>query len=364
MPDKPSTIKLTRGVPPVEVFPTEQLETCSRTVLEKHGDIVLQYGPARGFPPLLEVVAEEYRVEPEQVLLGQGSLQLQDFVARLLLQPGAPVYVEEPSYDRAVTILKRAGGRVVALPLLGDGLDMDALARRLENEKPGLFYVVPNFQNPSGSVMSLPKRERLVELACQHRFWIIEDDPYRRLRYRGEDLPSLYSLAPDRVLAMSSYSKLLSPGLRVGLCVGVKEIMNPLTKMAEDTYINPSYFNQAIVYDYIRRGWMEPNVERLKALYRPRLDTMLAALDAEMDDLATWTRPDGGFFIGLTLNFPVGADTLLARAKEHGLVLSDGRGFFANRGGDNFVRLPFCALTRTEIEEGIARLAQVARALA
>ncbi len=360
----PPTIKLTRGVPPVEVFPTDQLETCSRAVLDKYGDVVLQYGPARGFLLLLEVIAEEYGVEPAQVLLGQGSLQLQDFVARLLLKDGDLVYVEEPSYDRAVTILKRAGSRVIALPLLDDGPDMDVLSRRLEHEKPVLFYVVPNFQNPSGSVMSLDKRQRLADLARQHRFWIIEDDPYRRLRYRGEELPSLYTLAPDRVLAMSSYSKLLSPGLRVGLCVGDKAVMGSLTQMAEDTYINPSYFNQAIVYDYIRRGWMGPNIERLKALYEPRLDTMLAALDAHMADLATWTRPDGGFFIGMSLNFPVDADRLLAKAREQGLVLSDGRGFFANGGGDDFVRLPFCALTRPEIEQGIARLARVARELA
>lgn len=364
MSDTRTTIKLTRGVPPVEVFPTAQLETCSRAVLAKYGDVVLQYGPSRGFPPLLEFIAQEYGVETNQVLLGQGSLQLQDFVARLLIKPGDVVYVEEPSYDRAVTVLRRAGAQVVALPLQEDGPDMDALTQRLAQETPVLFYVVPTFQNPSGSVMSLEKRQQLAALARQHGFWIIEDDPYRRLRYRGEDLPSLYSLAPDRVLTMSSYSKLLSPGLRVGLCVGDQEIMIRLTKMAEDTYINPSYFNQAIVYDYIQRDWMEPNIERLKALYLPRLDTMLEALDAHISELASWQRPDGGFFIGMTLNFDVNADELLAQAKATNLILSDGRGFFANGGGDDFVRLPFCALTRPEIQAGIARLAQVLRMLA
>ena len=359
-----SIVKLTRGVPPVECFPTAQLSKCAATVLTEYGDVVLQYGPSRGFPALRALIAQEMGVNDDQVIIGQGSLQLQDFCARMLCAPGAIAYVEEPSYDRTLTVLRRVGAQVIGLPLEEDGPDVDAVETRLRNgDRPVLFYLIPDFQNPSGTVLSLEKRRRIVGLAREYGFWIIEDAPYRRLRYRGGELPTLFDLAPERVLHMSSYSKLISPGLRVGYVVTPESLSPGLAKMAEDTYINPSYFNQAIVSEFIHRGWLEPHIAELKALYEPRLDAMLGALDADLADMATWRRPDGGFFVGMTLNAGVCAEDLLKRAREVNLLLTDGRGFFANGGGDNFVRLPFCALTPNEIKVGITRLADVVRAL-
>ncbi len=357
-----SLIKLTRGVPPVECFPTSQLSECACVVLAEHGHEVLQYGSSRGFPALCALIAQETGVSDDQIIIGQGSLQLQDFCARMLCQPGAIVYVEEPSYDRTLTVLRRAGAQVVGFPLEDDGPDVDVIGARLEGgERPVIFYLIPDFQNPTGTVLSLEKRQRIADLAQEYGFWIIEDVPYRRLRYRGEGKPTLLELAPERVLQMSSYSKLISPGLRVGYIIAPEPLATNLAKMAEDTYINPSYFNQAIVAEFIQRGWLEPHVASLRALYEPRLDAMLGALDAYLADLATWRRPDGGFFVGMTLNADVRAGDLLKRAREANLLLTDGRGFFANGGGDNFIRLPFCALTPDEIEVGIARLARVVR---
>ena len=359
-----SLIKLTRGVPPVEAFPTAQLSECAVAVLENHGDVVLQYGPSRGFPALREIIAAETDVSVDQVIVGQGSLQLLDLCARMLIEPGAVAYVEQPSYDRTVTVLRRAGARVVGFPLDDDGPDVDAVEDRLRGgDVPVLFYVVPDFQNPSGTVLSLHKRQRLAELARAYGFWIAEDVPYRRLRYRGQDQPTIFSLAPDRVIQMSSYSKLISPGLRVGTVVVPEPLAGRLAKMAEDTYINASYFNQAIVAEFVQRGWLEPQIARLRTLYEPRLDATLGALDAHMADLATWRRPDGGFFVGMELNAALRAEDLLDRARDANLILTDGRGFFADGGGDNFVRLPFCALTPDEIEEGISRLVRVVRTL-
>lgn len=357
-------IKLTRGVPPVESFPTEQLSECATAVLAKQGDVVLQYGPSRGFPALRALIAQETGVDDDQVIVGQGSLQLQDLCARMLVKAGDIAYAEEPSYDRALTVLERAGARVVSLPLEDDGPDMDAVQARLRSdERPVLFYLIPDFQNPSGTVLSRQKRQRIAELAQEYEFWIVEDVPYRRLRYRGEDFPTLFDLAPDRVIQMSSYSKLISPGLRVGYAIVPEQLMDRVAKMAEDTYINASYLNQAMVAEFIQRGWLEPQIANLKALYEPRLDAMLKALDVHMADLAHWRKPDGGFFVGMMLHANVHAEGLLSRAREANLQLTDGRGFFANGGGDNFVRLPFCALTPDEIETGIARLAEVARDL-
>jgi 2-aminoadipate transaminase len=360
-----SEIKLTRGVPPVESFPTPQISECAVAVLAEHGDVVLQYGPSRGFPALRALIAREAGVHQDRVILGQGSLQLQDLCARMLVKPGDVVYAEEPSYDRALTVMRRAGAQLVGWPLDDDGPDVEALAARLrDGERPALFYVIPDFQNPSGTVLSRDKRERLADLARQYAFWVIEDVPYRKLRYRGHELPSLFQLAPDRVLQMSSYSKLISPGLRVGYVIAPEPLADRLARMAEDTYVNASYLNQAIVHEFIRRGWLEPQIERLKALYEPRLDALLDALQAPLADLATWHKPDGGFFVGMTLDADVQAAELLEQGRAAGLALTDGRGFFANGGGDSFVRLPFCALTPQEIQEGIARLAAVVRALA
>ena len=311
------------------------------------------------------MIADDKGVDPNRVIVGQGSLQLQDLCARMFVSPGDPVYVEEPTYDRALTIVRRAGARVVGFDLERDGVDVEAVASRLDaGEKPVLFYVIPDFQNPSGAILSGEKRQRIAELARTYGFWIVEDVPYRRLRYRGEELPSLLDLAPDRVLQMSSYSKLISPGLRVGYVILPESLVDPLAEMAEDTYINASYLNQAIVADFIRRGWLEPQIKQIKGIYEPRLYATLSALQEHMADLATWREPDGGFFVGVTLNGDVDTDELLRRAGGENLALTDGRGFFVDRAkGNSFVRLPFCALTAQQIEEGVGRLADVVRSL-
>ncbi len=355
-----SVIPFTRGVPPAEAFPKAQLAECVHTVLMEYGDEVLQYAPSRGFAPLRALIAQEAGAHEDEVILGQGSLQLLDLLARFSLRPGDLAWVEEPSYDRAVTVLRRTGAQVVGFPLQDDGPDVEAIERRLHaGDRPVLLYLVPDFQNPSGVVLSAAKRRRIAELAQEYGFWVVEDIPYRRLRYRGEDLPTIRDFAPDRTVQMSSYSKLISPGLRVGYFVAPRPLADSMAKWAEDTYVNPSYFNHALIYEFVRRGWMEPHLEFLKSLYRPRLEALLDALDEHFAGRARWYRPEGGFFVGMFLDGDVQADDLLRRAREAGLQLTDGRGFFANGGGDGFIRLPFCALTPEKIREGIARLAQV-----
>ena len=361
-----SLIKLTRGVPPEEGLPVDQLEACADHVLLVHGYDVLQYGEAQGYPALRELIAQEHRVEPDRVIVGQGSLQLQDLCARMLLEPGDLVYVEEPTYDRTLTVFRRAAAQVEGFVLDKDGVDVEAVARRLEEgQNPILFYLIPDFQNPSGTLLSLEKRQEIVDLARAHDFWIIEDAPYRKLRYRGEDLPTLHQLAPDRVLHMSSYSKLISPGLRVGYVITPEPLVDGLSEMAEDTYISPSYLNQAMVAEFIRRGWLDEQIAALKEVYEPRLYTTLGSLQKHMGGLATWRQPEGGFFVGVTLNGEVNTDALLSRADDANLALTDGRGFFVNEANGNaFVRLPFCALTPGQIGEGVKRLAGVVRSLA
>ncbi len=350
-------IAFTRGVPPVESFPIKRLEECAQAVLERDGNRLLQYGKAAGYEPLRERLTAQYSVSKGQIIVGSGSLQLLDTLVRVSLQPQDYVFLEQPTYDRVLTIFRRSGTQLEGINLHNGLLDMTQLEEKLRSGlRPRYFYLIPDFQNPSGAVMPLAARRKLIELSKTYGFYLIEDGPYRDLRYHGQALPSLFELAPERVIYMSSYSKLISPGLRVGFMLLPPELVESVRKFAEDTYINASYLNQAIAYEFIQRGWLAENLEQLKALYRPRLDTLLQTLEAEFFGRADWVKPAGGFFVGLNLGagYCVPNPSALQAA---GLALSDSRGFFI-QGGEQFIRLPFCALTPEQLQEGVRRLSR------
>ena len=333
---------------------------CTNAVLAQNGDAILQYGPAAGLVPFRAWLAEWQGVKPEQVLTGNGSLEIVDFLCTALLKPGDVIFTEAPSYDRAITLFRRHGLTVIGVPLQADGPDTAALESLLVQHQPKLFYVIPDFQNPSGATCSGAKRQRLVELAEQHNLLLLEDAPYRLLRYRGTPEPTLFSLAPHRTLHMTSFTKLIAPGVRAGFMLGEAATLAKIAKVAEDTYISPGYFAHGVTYEWCRRGLLFPQIERLKALYAPRLDACLAAIDRYLPDAAA-TRPDGGFFLSLTL--PAGTSTTDVRlaAAKRSLNLADGLAFFPQGGGERFLRLPYCALTPAQIDEGVRRLAETVR---
>jgi DNA-binding transcriptional MocR family regulator len=351
-----NTINFTRGVPANESFPIDTLAEAAASILRSNGAAMLQYGPAAALPALRAWLADWQQVAPEQILTGNGSLQLIEFLCLHLLRPGDLVFTESPTYDRTLSLLRRHGATVVGIPMEADGPDVDALAQSLAGRVPKFFYVIPDFQNPAGATCSGEKRRRLVELAAHHGFLLVEDAPYRLLRYRGTEEPTLYQLAPEHTLHMSSFTKLIAPGVRTGFMIGSAPLIASLAKVAEDTYISPGYVAQGVTYEWCRRGFLPAQLDRLRALYAPRLDACLAALDAHMPE-AEPTRPDGGFFISLTLPEGVRSRDVRSRAAERGLNLTDGLAFFPDGGGERFLRLPFCALTPTEIEEGVRRLA-------
>jgi len=353
------TINFTRGVPANESFPIGEVIDAASGAFQSRGALMLQYGPSLGFQPLREWLAEWQGVGVDRVLTGNGSLQLIEFLCMHLLKPGDVVFTESPTYDRTITLLRRHGARVIGIPLGPDGPNLAALEKAL-TAAPKFFYVIPDFQNPAGATCSGEKRRKLVELAERHGFLLVEDAPYRLLRYHGRDEPTLYSLAPARTLHMSSFTKLIAPGVRTGFMIGDPALIAKLAKVAEDTYISPGYVAQGITYEWCRRGLLPPQIERLKKLYAPRLDACLAAIDKYMPD-AVATRPAGGFFISLTL--PEGIQTTAVRleAAKRGLNLADGLAFFPEGGGERFLRLPFCALTPAEIDEGIRRLAETVK---
>jgi DNA-binding transcriptional MocR family regulator len=351
------TINFTRGVPANESFPLEEVASAAIDALRARGPAMLQYGPSAGYQPLREWIAGWQGVTLDRVMTGNGSLQIVEFLCLGLLKRGDVVFTESPTYDRTITMLRRHGAQVVGIPLEADGPNMAALEAALQQHRPKLFYLIPDFQNPAGTTCSADKRRRLAELAAIHDFLIVEDAPYRPLRYRGTEEPSIYSLAPERTLFMCSFTKLIAPGVRTGFIVGRPDIIQILAKVAEDTYISPGYLAQGITDEWCRRGLLQPQIERLKKLYLPRLDACLASLDKYMPG-AVEARPDGGFFISLTLPEGVLTSAVRTEAAKRGLNLSDGLAFFPNGGGERFLRLPFCALTPSEIEEGVKRLAQ------
>ena len=351
------TINFTRGVPANESFPTTDLIDSAGAAFKTHGTAMLQYGPSRGFEPLRQWLAEWQRVEVDRVITANGSLQIIEFLCLHMIKPGDLVFTESPSYDRTIGLLRRHGARVVGIPMEPDGPNIDALESALKKDVPKFFYLIPDFQNPAGATCSGAKRRQIAELAAKYNVLLVEDAPYRLLRYRGTEEPTLYELAPDRTLHMSSFTKLIAPGVRCGFMLGDAAILGKLAKVAEDTYISPGYVAQAITYEWCRRGLLPPQIERLKKLYAPRLDACLTGIERYMPD-AKATKPDGGFFISLALPEGVSTTAVRSQAATKGLNLADGLAFFPEGGGERFVRLPFCALSPQEIDEGVKRLSE------
>lgn len=356
-------ILFTRGVPAIEALPTQLLSECLQNVLAgPDGKTILQYGHNGGYLPLRRLLGEQYNVSPDQILVGNGSLHLQDLLSAQLIKAGDVVFTEQPSYDRAIKTFRRRGAKVIGIPLELDGVSLSALEEALARYKPVFMYIVPDFQNPAGVTTSAAKRRVLVNLAEHYNFWLVEDVPYRTLRYSGASVPLLRDLNPACVITISSYSKLISPALRVGYLVGPTELVKPLTQLAEDTILAPVLPTQAAVAEFYKHGYFDSNLESLKQLYAPRLQAIVRALKTYLPDVP-FAKPEGGFFVSITLSR---AENLLERAKQVGLELTDGRAFFADpidesvdktHLGESFVRLPFCALTPEQIEEGVKRVA-------
>ncbi len=361
-------VLFTRGVPAIEALPNTLIGECLQSVLNgPDGRTILQYGHNGGYMPLRRMLAEQYAVSEDQVLIGNGSLHLQDMLAALFIKAGDVVLVEQPSYDRAIKTFRRRGAKVIGIPLEPDGINLSALEKAIQQHVPALLYLIPDFQNPSGVTMSFEKRQAVVDMAEHYGFWLVEDVPYRSLRYSGTSLPLLRSFSPRRVCTISSFSKLIAPALRVGYLIGPTNIVEKLQVLAEDTVLAPVLPTQAAVLEFHKRGYYTSNLEHLKQLYAPRLQAIVAALKQYLPDIP-FAEPDGGFFVSITLPEQVNCNNLLSRAKQHGLVLTDGRGFFADpldeqqankHSGERFVRLPFCALEPAQIDAGIQRLAEV-----
>jgi len=355
-------ISFARGVPAPECLPVDLLAECAQAAIQRDGKTVLSYGTGLGYAPLREWIGERHGVDPGRVLLTNGSLQGFVYLAQHFFQgkPGR-AFVEAPTYDRPLLVLKGLGAEVVGLPMDDEGLEPDAFEQALAGGAPAFLYTIPTFQNPSGRTLSAPRRERIVALAREHGVYVLEDDPYGLVRYEGEAAPTMFELeGGERVIYSSSFSKTVAPGLRTGYFILPQELVKPLELIASSTTISPSLLPEATLTEFVRAGHFAPNLERVRGLLKARRDAMLEALDRHFGGTgATWSHPEGGYF--LWLDFPEGtdADALLPQATEAGVTFVKGSDFFADGQGKSSARLAFSFVALDEIDEGVARLASL-----
>jgi len=351
-------ISFARGVPAPECLPVGELADCARAVFERDGETALNYGPAGGYGPLRDWLGERHGVAAGQIVLTNGSLQGLDLVVGRFAAERR-LLVEAPTYDRALRTAARHGIEVAGVAHDDEGIDPDALADELDRDRrPALLYLLPTFQNPSGRTISLERRRRVLELADAHDLLILEDDPYRLVRFDGDDVASLIELdGGNRVVHSSSFSKIVAPGLRVGYLVVPSDLAADLESVAAGTYLAPAFSTQAIVFEFLRRRLLEPNVARVCGLLRARRDALLSALGRELPE-ASWSTPAGGYFLWLELPAGVSAGEALAVGEEAGVTFVAGEDFFVRpEDGADAARLAFSFASTEEIAEGVARLA-------
>ena len=284
-------------------------------------------------------------------------------MSKTFLDPGDVAVIEGPTYLGAIMAFRGYDAELVAVPMDEHGLQIDELERRLaEGVRPKLLYTIPDHQNPAGVSMSTERRERLVELARRHGFLIVEDVAYRELVFEGDALPSLWSLAPDVVVQLGTTSKTFFPGVRLGWAVGPAEISAQLVNAKQNTDQCAGALGQRLFEEYVRRGWIEEQLEQSRALYRRKSERMLDALDRWMPSGTSWTTPHGGFFSWLTLPDGVDSADLAQRAVEKGVGIVPGGLFYADGSGADKVRLSFSMVDEQQIDEGIELLASLMRA--
>jgi DNA-binding transcriptional MocR family regulator len=356
-------ISFARGAPSIDIVAVDDLSAAAQRAFENDPGGSFSYGTSIGYPPLRAWIAERHQLQPEQVIVTNGSMQADAFLFELLVEDGDLVVVEAPTYDRTLLSLRKRGADILAIPLQVDGIDVAALASALEaGARPKLAHIIPTFQNPAGYTLSLDKRRRLIELAEEYDFVIFEDDPYIELRFEGERLPTMLSLdSSEHVVYASSFSKTVCPGIRVGYLAGPAETIAAIQKIATETYISPSMVSESIVNEFCRSGAIDRSIETVKQALRERVDRLSAALEREMPD-AKFRAPDGGYFLWVDLPDSVDVDALFGAAQDRGVVFVKGTDFLLE-GGQNSLRLAYSGVTADEIDEGVKRLADAYRSL-
>ena len=370
---QPGIISFAGGLPSPETFPIQQIAELAKEVVLEDGSWALQYGPTEGDPRLKDEIIQFLEkdgisTDRDHILITNASQQGLDIVGRVFLNRNNPVIIGRPSYVGALGAFRSYAARFFGIDLDDEGIKVDFLKEalrkmRLEASLPKFIYVVPDFQNPAGVTMSLERRNALLALAREYQILIIEDAPYRPLRYTGKTLPSLYELDQNEgyVISLFTFSKILFPGLRLGWVVANPAIIDKfvITKQAMDL-CTPA-FTQALAYEYCRHGYLQSHINDNITLYKMKREIMLQALKKYMTDDKDirWTKPEGGLFLWLSLPERVNVDKMLFQALEKKVAYVVGTGFYTDGGGKNSMRLNFSYPSKDEIVEGVKRLSKV-----
>ena len=344
------------GYPDAATFPIEDIRSLCSLVLDKYGAKALQYGATQGVPELRQALASRYGAEMRNIQITTSSQQGIDVCARIMLDPGDIVLTFSPTYLGALQSFKSYRAEIVALKSFreGDcGVDDSVL------DKAKFCYVIPDFQNPGGTTMTLEERRELYRLAERHDFIIVEDSPYRELRYSGESVPTIWSLCPERTLHLGSFSKIFAPGFRLGWIFGPEALLDQIYVCKQSLDLCPPVFDQYVAAEFLSSGALDRNLAKSISLYREKRDLMLSLLEKYMPEGVSWTKPEGGLFLFLTL--PEGCDTvaLYDKALNAGVAYVAGAFFYPDGSHRNTMRLNFSFLDKSRMEEGVRLLASL-----
>ena len=372
----PDVISFAGGMPAPEIFPIEEIREACERVLKDFGPQSLQYGTTEGFLPLREMIARHsarYGIDvmPDNIMITSGSQQALDLLGKILINPGDHILVESPTYLGALQAWNVYGAEYVVVEADEHGMVTDALEEALRSG-PKFIYVLPNFQNPTGATLSLERRHRLIELADQYGVPIVEDDPYGQLRYEGDHLPSVVVLDGQfrdncqrcyrgNVIYLSTFSKILAPGLRLAWVIAPPEVIRKLVQAKQGADLHTSTFTQLVAHEVGRGGFLDRHIHTIRRIYGERRDVMLAAMDGYFPPGVEWTHPEGGLFLWGVLPEGLNSTEVFKVAVERKVAFVPGAAFYPCGGGENTMRLNFSNATPEKIREGIARLGQVLR---
>jgi 2-aminoadipate transaminase len=375
--EQPDIISFGGGLPAPEVFPIKEFQAACNYVLENQGAQALQYSTTEGYRPLREMIAQRIAryavsVTPENIQITSGSQQALDFLGRVFINQGDHIVVESPTYLGALQAWNAYGAQYISVPSDENGMVTDELEKALRIG-PKFIYVLPNFQNPGGTTLSLERRRRLVELADQYGVPIIEDDPYGQLRFEGEHLPSLVALDSKyrgdngcytgNVIYLSTFSKILAPGIRLAWVIAPEQVIRKLVHAKQAADLSTAAFTQMVAYQVGKDGFLDEHVKVIRATYKERRDVMLEMMDEMFPPGVHWTHPLGGMFLWGILPEEMDAAEVLKVAIERKVAFVPGESFHPNGGGKNTMRLNFSYSNPETIREGITRLGRVLKEL-
>jgi len=365
---QPDVISFAGGMPAPDTFPVAELREAVNYILTEHGAEALQYGVSEGYAPLRTWIAERMQgkgmdCKPENIFISAGSQQVLDFTGKIFLNPGDKVMVESPVYLAAVQAFRAYQAEFVAVPADNQGMDTTALAEKVAAANPKLIYINPTFENPRGTTLPAERRAKVAQIAAAYQVPVIEDDPYGELRFEGPPLPPLKSFpGGEWVIHMGSFSKIISPGLRVGWAVADTDIIRKLTMAKQASDVHTNSLAQQAIHRYLSTNDLAAHIRRITDIYRVHRDTMLAEMETHFPAACKWRKPAGGMFIWVAL--PPGADAtaLLSKAVAEKVAFVPGAPFYAaERAAENTLRLNFSNSSPDQIRTGIRRLGMLLR---